>query len=134
LQAVTLKERLFTVDQVINNQQIIFVCHSMGGIVVRKFIVERILDIKKHNLSIGLFLVASPSLGSDYANYVKLLSNLVGNAQATRIGDRHLGRQQECCDDSCRHDEFCLDVFHAIPPSTMGLDPPCVNKRQNESS
>ena len=81
-----LKERLFNVDKVINNHQIIFVCHSMGGIVVRKFIVERILDIKKQNLSIGLFLVASPSLGSDYANYVKLLSNLVGNAQAKALG------------------------------------------------
>jgi hypothetical protein len=81
-----LKERLFNLDNVINNHQIIFVCHSMGGIVVRKFIVERILDIKKENLSIGLFLVASPSLGSDYANYVNLLSNLVGNAQANALG------------------------------------------------
>ena len=59
----------------------------MGGMVVRKFIVERILDLKKHHFTVvGLFLVASPSLGSDYANYVNLLSNLVGNAQAKVLG------------------------------------------------
>lgn len=81
-----LKERLFYVDKVINHHQIIFVCHSMGGIVVRKFIVERILEINRQNLSIGLFLVASPSLGSDYANYAKLISNLVGNVQAKALG------------------------------------------------
>ena len=81
-----LRNVYLTLDKVINNHQIIFVCHSMGGIVVRKFIVERILDIKKQNLSIGLFLVASPSLGSDYANYVNLLSKLVGNAQAKALG------------------------------------------------
>ena len=81
-----LKERLFNVDKVLNNHQIIFVCHSMGGIVVRQFIADRILAIKKQNLSIGLFLVASPSLGSDYANCAKLISNFVGNAQAKALG------------------------------------------------
>lgn len=81
-----LKERLFYVDKVINHHQIIFVCHSMGGIVVRKFIVERILEINRQNLSIGLFLVASPSLGSDYANCAKLIANLVGNVQAKALG------------------------------------------------
>ena len=81
-----LKERLFNVDKVINNHQIIFVCHSMGGIVFRQFIVERSLDLKKQNLSIGLFLVASPSLGSDYANCAKLITHLVGNEQAKALG------------------------------------------------
>ena len=79
-----LKECL-ELDEVINNHQIIFVCHSMGGIVVRKFIVERVLAIKKQNLSIGLFLLASPSLGSDCANCAKLITNLVGNEQAKAL-------------------------------------------------
>src|SRR6266700_59415 len=54
-------------------RQINFVAHSMGGIIARHFIVSRReLFIEKH-VSVGLLLVASPSLGSDYAN---LLSNL----------------------------------------------------------
>ncbi|KJV06645.1 esterase/lipase family protein [Methylocucumis oryzae] len=47
-----LKERLINFDNVINNHKIVFVCHSMGGIIVRKFLVERIndlLDKKRRN-------------------------------------------------------------------------------------
>lgn len=67
--------------------RLIFVCHSMGGIVVRKFIVERQTDLINHNIQIGLFLVASPSLGSEYANlitgFAKILN--VRNAQAEAL-------------------------------------------------
>ena len=58
----------------------------MGGIVFRQFIVERSLDLKKQNHPIGLFPVASPSSGSDFANCAKLISNLVGNVQAKALG------------------------------------------------
>jgi hypothetical protein len=77
------KERLFNLDEVIVKQQkIIFVCHSMGGIVSRKLLVERFYDFQERQIQVGLFLVASPSLGSDYANFGKLISYTLGNSQA----------------------------------------------------
>jgi len=79
------KERLFNLDEVIASQQLVFVAHSMGGIVARKLIVERSYDFKNKHTKIGLFLVASPSLGSDYANLVKLLSYALGNSQAKAL-------------------------------------------------
>ncbi len=60
-----LKERVFTLDGVADSKKIVFVCHSMGGIVVRKFIVERVNDLLDRKIEIGLYLVASPSLGSE---------------------------------------------------------------------
>lgn len=70
-------------DEVLQSQQLIFVCHSMGGIVVRKYIVERVLDLLEHRL--GLFLVASPSLGAEYAEWLKPLAQLLGHAQADAL-------------------------------------------------
>ncbi|NOU12132.1 MAG: alpha/beta fold hydrolase [Nitrospira sp.] len=73
------------VDKVLKSERLIFVCHSMGGIVVRKFLVERASDLIEEEKEIGLFLVASPSLGSDYANWLKPLAQLFGNAQADAL-------------------------------------------------
>ncbi|MDD2815394.1 MAG: hypothetical protein PHP00_06600 [Thiotrichaceae bacterium] len=68
-------------------KQLVFVCHSMGGIVVRKFIVERQTDLINLEIQIGLFLVASPSLGAKYANlitgFAKILN--VSNVQAEAL-------------------------------------------------
>ncbi|WP_417663145.1 AAA family ATPase [Pseudomonas sp.] len=50
----------------INFKKIVFICHSLGGIVVRYMLEchrERFRDHK-----IGLVLMASPSIGSDYAD------------------------------------------------------------------
>lgn len=74
-----LKERL-TLDQVTNSKKLVFVCHSMGGIVARKLLVSREHDFQQKN--IGLFFVASPSLGSDYANWLKPLAQLMNHSQA----------------------------------------------------
>jgi hypothetical protein len=60
----------------------IFVCHSMGGIVVRKYIVERQAELIEAGKEIDLFLVASPSLGSTYADWLSPLAQLFGHAQA----------------------------------------------------
>jgi len=60
-------------DGVLDSRQIIFVCHSMGGIVVRNFLVERPTDFINSNQALGLFLVASPSLGSSYADWLSPL-------------------------------------------------------------
>lgn len=77
-----LKERFFTLDKIANSRRIIFVCHSMGGIVVRKFLVEHVNDLLDRGIEVGLFLVASPSLGSSYANWLAPLAKVMGHSQA----------------------------------------------------
>lgn len=66
----------------LSSRQIIFICHSLGGILIR-----RLLEIHKAifiNRSIGLILMGSPSIGSDYANMFKYVSWAYGN----RIGSQ----------------------------------------------
>jgi hypothetical protein len=66
-------------DEVLKHSQVIFVCHSMGGIVARRFIVSQQLGLLENGLKkVGLFLVASPSLGSEYANMLGTLVNFIG--------------------------------------------------------
>jgi pimeloyl-ACP methyl ester carboxylesterase len=79
-----LKERL-RLDEVIDNERIIFVCHSLGGIVVRKFLVERAVDLIERRIVIGLFLVASPSLGTQYADWLSPLAQLFEHSQADAL-------------------------------------------------
>jgi hypothetical protein len=80
-----LKERVFTLDKIADSQKIIFVCHSMGGIVVRKFLVERVNDLLDRQIEVGLYLVASPSLGSEYANWLEPIAKFAGHAQAQAL-------------------------------------------------
>ena len=79
-----LKEHM-RLDGVLESNQIIFVCHSMGGIVVRKYIVERQAELIGAGKEIDLFLVASPSLGATYADWLSLLAQLFGHAQADTL-------------------------------------------------
>jgi hypothetical protein len=73
-------------DDLINSPGIIFVCHSMGGIIARRFLVKEQSDLIKRGLNkIGLFLVASPSLGSEYANMLGLISSAIGHTQASAL-------------------------------------------------
>jgi len=80
-----LKERLINLDHVFASNKIIFVCHSMGGIVVRKFLVERVQDLLDRKIEVGLYLVASPSFGSDYANWLEPIAKFAGHAQAQAL-------------------------------------------------
>ncbi|MGH8553872.1 MAG: TIR domain-containing protein, partial [Methylococcales bacterium] len=80
-----LKERFFNLDKVAENRRIVFVCHSMGGIAVRKFLVERVNDLLDRDIQLGLFLVASPSLGSSYANWLTQLARFMGHTQADAL-------------------------------------------------
>jgi pimeloyl-ACP methyl ester carboxylesterase len=79
-----LKEHL-RFDGLYKAQRLIFVCHSMGGIVVRKFIVDRQLDILSAGIRIGLFLVASPSLGGSYATLFSKLLFFLHNSQLNAL-------------------------------------------------
>lgn len=59
------------------SENIIFVCHSLGGIVARYMI-----ESKSHVFSkktIGLVLMASPSLGSSYADLLRTISKFYKN-------------------------------------------------------
>lgn len=78
-----LKERM-RLDGLLDSKRLIFVCHSMGGIVARRFIVVHQMDFRERQTQLGLFLVASPSLGSSYANLLTGLGRALGirNAQA----------------------------------------------------
>jgi tetratricopeptide (TPR) repeat protein len=68
-------------DKVLDVNQIVFVCHSMGGIVVRKYLVSRTLDLIDREIAVGLFLIASPSLGSKYANFFAILARIMKHTQ-----------------------------------------------------
>jgi pimeloyl-ACP methyl ester carboxylesterase len=73
------------IDGVTESDRIVFVCHSMGGIVVRKYMVERAVELIDADKIIGLFLLASPSLGSSYANWLSLIARLFGHTQAAGL-------------------------------------------------
>jgi pimeloyl-ACP methyl ester carboxylesterase len=77
----SLKEHM-ELDDVLNYKRIIFVCHSMGGLVARKFVVERAVELVESKKEVGFFLVASPALGSKYADWLSPLAQLFGHAQA----------------------------------------------------
>lgn len=79
-----LKEHI-GLDGVLDCKDIIFVCHSMGGIVARKFIVERATTFVANGTGLGMFLVASPSLGADYANLLTPLAKFLGHSQADAL-------------------------------------------------
>src|SRR5262245_1640596 len=72
-------------DGALGNDRLIFVCHSMGGIVVRKFVLERATELIEAEKEIGLFLVSSPSLGAFYADWLSPLAKLFGHAQADAL-------------------------------------------------
>ncbi|MEL6779373.1 MAG: hypothetical protein AAFO06_19175 [Cyanobacteria bacterium J06597_16] len=68
---------------VIDKTRIIFVAHSLGGIITRNMIVKY-SDVFKEK-KIGLLLVASPSLGSKDANYIDLVSGFLGNKMIKQL-------------------------------------------------
>src|SRR5262249_6398329 len=68
-----------------NLRQIIFVCHSMGGIAVRRFICVNQAKFIERKMDLGLFLVASPSLGSKDANALYIFARLLRNTQAEAL-------------------------------------------------
>jgi len=66
-------------------RKIVFVCHSMGGLAVRRFLVANQRALIASKPIIGLFLVASPSLGSQDANKLSVLSFVLQHTQAAAL-------------------------------------------------
>ena len=81
----SLKEHL-RLDGVLSEEsEIIFVCHSMGGIVARKFLVQQAVDLIERQVAVGLFLIASPSRGSKYADWLTPIARLFKHSQADAL-------------------------------------------------
>ncbi|ANL38334.1 esterase/lipase family protein [Rhizobium phaseoli] len=80
----SLKE-FMRLDGLFECRTIVFVAHSMGGIVARKLLVERAADFSRKDIAVALFLVASPSIGATYANYLEPLARLIGHSQADAL-------------------------------------------------
>ena len=83
--AVRALKEFLDLDGVLQCQDLIFVCHSMGGILVRKFLVDPQYLSSVTDKNIALFLVASPSLGARYANWLSPLAKFLGHAQADAL-------------------------------------------------
>lgn len=63
--------------RVIDSENIIFVCHSLGGILCRRLLAQNMKMFK--GKKVGLMLIGSPSLGSEYAKYFSLAISLLNN-------------------------------------------------------
>lgn len=68
-----------------DHSKLIFVGHSMGGIVARRFIVANAFRLIEHGTRVGLILLASPTRGSDLANRIAMLTWLLGHNQASAL-------------------------------------------------
>lgn len=82
--ANALKEH-FAVDGITGSTGIVFVCHSMGGIVARRYLVSQVTELIQRHVQVALFLLASPSLGSDYANRLNPIAKLFGHLQVAAL-------------------------------------------------
>jgi len=79
-----LKEHL-ALDGITGSAGIVFVCHSMGGIVARRYLVSRATELIERHVQVAIFLLASPSLGADYADWLKPLAKLLGHSQGDAL-------------------------------------------------
>jgi|GEM_PF-6544289 len=72
-----LKRRDNLRKNVLDKKNVIFICHSLGGVVARYMIEKNFTDFADKN--VGLILIASPSYGSEEANRLAWLAQLFGN-------------------------------------------------------
>src|ERR1700733_1686658 len=69
---------------VLDHERIVFVCHSLGGVVTR-YMLERWREAFRRK-KIGLLLMASPSIGSQYANSAENLIRLMQHEAGRQLG------------------------------------------------
>jgi pimeloyl-ACP methyl ester carboxylesterase/O-acetyl-ADP-ribose deacetylase (regulator of RNase III) len=72
-------------DGVNRARKIVFIAHSMGGIVARRYVVQRCEELVERGVEVGLFLIASPSLGSSYATWLSPIAKFLGHAQGQAL-------------------------------------------------
>lgn len=79
----------------------LFVCHSMGGLVVRRMLIQQQAALKRAGVAcVGVFLVASPSLGSRWAKVFYPLFRLFRHTQGMALSNSELnGWLQDLRDD-----------------------------------
>ncbi|MCW6511698.1 esterase/lipase family protein [Lichenifustis flavocetrariae] len=81
----SLKEHMRLDGVLSEDNDIVFVCHSMGGIVARKFLVQQTVDLIQRKIAIGLFLIASPSRGSKYADWLAPIARFFKHSHADAL-------------------------------------------------
>lgn len=67
----------------ISSRNIVFVCHSLGGVVVRRLL-EQYRD-RFAGKDVGIVLMASPSLGSQYAESFSRIVKLYGHKMSAQL-------------------------------------------------
>ena len=67
----------------ISSNNIVFIAHSTGGLVIRDLLTSRPQLFK--DKKIGLVLVASPSNGSEWANRLKIFIDITNNRMADQL-------------------------------------------------
>lgn len=72
---------------VLDSQRIVFIAHSLGGIVVRDLLERYQRDFS--GKAVGLVLVASPSRGSAWADRLLMLSRVAHNKMAQQLSTRN---------------------------------------------
>jgi hypothetical protein len=113
-------------DGVFDCHKLVFVAHSIGGLVVRKLLVERVTDFRDKHITVGLFLVASPSLSSRYASMIKPLARFLGHSQADALRfsqnnawlmdlDKEFANLKEAKTIRLVGQELVEDIFIALP-------------------
>lgn len=70
-------------DSVLTKENLVFVCHSLGGIVVR-YLIEKNREYFSDK-AVGIILMASPSYGSDYADKFSKLIKFYKNKIAAQL-------------------------------------------------
>jgi pimeloyl-ACP methyl ester carboxylesterase len=89
----TLNDHDASGHRVLDAPNLLFVTHSMGGIVVRRMLTQYSGSLQEK--TIGLALIASPSVGSEYAKNLAPLSRFARNLMALQLrplgtnGDRN---------------------------------------------
>ena len=76
-----------TQRSVLNHQNIVFIMHSTGGIVVRQMLLKHSDDFKEKH--IGLLLIASPSIGSQWADRLSPVIDLANSKLASQLRENN---------------------------------------------
>jgi predicted alpha/beta hydrolase family esterase len=80
IEAIAAKMRVDLTDVFKRHSHVVFVAHSMGGLVVREFLIQNQEYIPQVS---GIYLLATPSLGSKVADLVSSLG--IGNVQVDQL-------------------------------------------------